>query len=57
MPNSSRASWFGTNQDAAVCVCLLVHGRKRYFRAARESIRSVLDHTGFDVLAVSGHSA
>lgn len=54
MPSFSRARWFGTNQDAAVCVCLLVHGRKRYFRAAREAIRSVLDHTGFEVLAVIG---
>ena len=54
MPSSSRARWFGTNQDAAVCVCLLVHGRKRYFRAAREAIRSVLDHTGFEVLVVIG---
>jgi hypothetical protein len=32
----------------------LVHGRKRYFRAAREAVRSVLDHTGFDVFAAVG---
>ena len=37
-----------------VTVVVLVHGRRRYFRAAREAIRSVLARTSFDVVAVVG---
>jgi hypothetical protein len=37
-----------------VCACVLVHGRRRYFRAARECVRSLLDHSDFDVFVALG---
>lgn len=39
---------------AAVCACVLVHGRRRYFRAAREAARSLLDHSDFEVFVGVG---
>lgn len=33
---------------------MLVHGRRRYFRAGREAVRSLLAHTDFEVVAALG---
>lgn len=33
----------------SVCVCTLVHGQRRYFTAAAQSVRSVLANSDFDV--------
>mgnify|MGYP003975989025 CR=1 FL=1 len=43
-----------TGTDTSVAVCIAVHGALAYFRAANQAARSVLQHTGFDVLMAHG---
>lgn len=43
-----------TSRGADVCACVLVHGRRGYFRAGREAARSLLDHSDFDVFVALG---
>jgi len=40
--------------EASVAACIAVHGSLAYFRAASQAARSVLQHTGFQVLLAHG---
>jgi GT2 family glycosyltransferase len=45
------------DNEPAVTVVVLVHGHRRYFRAAREAIRSILAHTSFPITVAVGPGA
>lgn len=41
----------------SVCVCILVHGDRRYWRAGRRAVASVLRYSDFPVLVAAGDGA
>lgn len=40
-----------------ICVCVAVSGRRSYFRAAREAVRSVLAHSDFEIYVATDPGA